>query len=127
MNLRRTVLRDLDGVVHFIPHSGVTTASNFTRGYSRVNLNVVVPYDADIDQAFEIIDRVGEVLASDPSFGPLITDPPRALRVEDLGAAGVSIKVMGETAPMEQWSVAGELRRRLIRSLGEAGITLKLG
>jgi len=31
VGLRRTVLRDLDGIVHSIPNSEITTASNFTK------------------------------------------------------------------------------------------------
>lgn len=34
INLRRTTLRDLDGTVHFVPHSQVEVASNWTKGFS---------------------------------------------------------------------------------------------
>ena len=41
ITLRRTVLRDLDGIVHSIPNGEITTASNYTKVYSRLNLDIV--------------------------------------------------------------------------------------
>ena len=122
INLRRTVLRDQDGAVHFIPHSQITTATNMTKGFSRINLSVHVPFDADIDHVFEVIDSVGRELADDPAFGPKVTTPPKALRVEDMKGGIIEVKVVGETEPMEQWEVMGELRRRLKRAFDAAGI-----
>jgi small conductance mechanosensitive channel len=113
INLRRTVLRDLDGVVHVIPHAEIKTTSNQTKGFSRVNLIVAVPYSADIDRAFEVINRAGEEMARDPEWGPRIREAPRALRVDRLAENSVEIRVLGVTEPMEQWPVKGELRRRL--------------
>jgi small conductance mechanosensitive channel len=116
VGLRRTVLRDLDGVVHYVPNGHIAVASNLTQEWSRVNLNVSVAYGEDIDRVFAIIDRVGRDLAADPQFAPLIISPPRALRVESMSDTGVAIKVLGDTQPVRQWEVTGELRRRLIRA-----------
>jgi small conductance mechanosensitive channel len=122
INLRRTVLRDQDGAVHFIPHSQITTATNMTKGFSRINLSVHVPFDSDIDKVFEVIDQTGQQLAQDPVFAAKITAPPKTLRVEDIKGGVIEVKVVGETAPMEQWEVMGELRRRLKRAFDAAGI-----
>jgi len=116
VGLRRTVLRDLDGVVHYVPNGAIAVASNLTQEWSRVNLNVSVAYGEDIDRVFAIIDRVGRELAADPQFAALIISPPRALRVESMSDTGVAIKVLGDTQPVSQWEVTGELRRRLIRA-----------
>jgi small conductance mechanosensitive channel len=122
MNLRRTVLRDQDGAVHFIPHSQITTATNLTKGFSRINLSVHVPYDTDIDKVFEIINSVGKELAEDEAFREKIEAAPHALRVEQTSGGSVEVSVRGDTAPMEQWAVAGEMRRRLIRAFDKEGI-----
>ena len=115
VGLRRTVLRDLDGVVHYVPNGAIAVASNLTQEWSRVNLNVSVAYGEDID-------RVGRELAADPQFAPLIISPPRALRVESMSETGVAIKVLGDTQPVSQWEVTGELRRRLIRAFLEENV-----
>ena len=41
-SLRRTTLRDLDGVVHTVPNGEIKVASNRTRTWARINQNVVV-------------------------------------------------------------------------------------
>jgi moderate conductance mechanosensitive channel len=122
INLRRTVLRDLDGIVHFIPHGEIKTTSNQTKGFSRVNLIVSVPYAADVDKVFEVINRVGEEMARDADWSPRIRQAPRALRIDRLADSTVEIRVLGETEPMEQWPVKGELRRRLRLAFDAAGI-----
>jgi len=65
VTLRKTVLRDLDGIVHHIPNGEIRVASNFTRHFARVNLNVSVAYGTDLDHAIGVINRVGKELAED--------------------------------------------------------------
>ena len=122
VGLRRTVLRDLDGVVHHVPNSQIAVASNLTQEWSRVNLNVSVAYGEDLDRVFEVINRVGRELAADPEFGPLILKAPQVLRVDAFGESGIAIKVLGDTEPIRQWEVMGELRKRLIRAFLEEGV-----
>jgi len=124
VNLRRTVLRDLDGAVHTIPNGEVRVASNLTRDWSRVNFNVHFAYGEDVDRVFALINRVGEEIAADPVFGPAILEAPKALRVDALGDTGIAVKVIGVTKPMKQWEVAGELRKRLQKAFEGEGIEL---
>ncbi len=122
VGLRRTILRDMDGTVHYVPHGEVRVVSNLTRDFSRVNIDVVISFREDVERVFRIIDAVGQELAADPRFKDMVISPPRALWVEDLGPSGVVIKVTGETEPMKKWEVAGELRRRLKEAFHEAGV-----
>lgn len=124
INLRRTVLRDLDGIVHIIPNGEIRVASNFTRGYSRVNLNVSVAYDTDLDQAIAVINRVGKEIAEDPQWAPHILTPPQVLRVDNLGDSGIDLKILGDTQPIKQWDVMGELRKRIKKAFDEEGIEI---
>jgi hypothetical protein len=127
VNLRRTVLRDLDGAVHSIPNSEVTKSSNLTRGWSRVNMNIGVAYGEDLDRVMGVIDRVGQELEKDPDFGPMILSAPHALRVDAFGESGIEIKILGETQPIRQWDVTGELRRRLKKAFDEEKIEIRGG
>lgn len=124
INFRRTVLRDLDGIVHVIPNGEIRVASNFTKEWSRVNLNISVAYDTDLDRAIAVINRVGQELASDPQWAAAILTPPRALRVDNLGDSGIEIKILGETKPIRQWDVMGELRLRLKKAFDAEGIEI---
>ena len=124
VNLRRTVLRDLDGIVHSVPNGEVRVASNFTRGWSRVNLNITVGFNEDLDQVRALLDRLGEELALDPEWGPLILEAPKVLRVDDFAESGMTLKILAMTKPMKQWDVAGELRRRIKMAFDANGIRI---
>lgn len=124
ISLRRTVIRDFNGVVHHIPHGEITTVSNLGLGYSRVNIDVPLAYRADLDKAIAVIDRVGEELAADPNFAERLISAPKFLRVEEFRDNAVVLKVVGDTKRLEQWAAGGELRRRLLRAFVEEGIPL---
>ncbi|MFC1870220.1 mechanosensitive ion channel domain-containing protein [Chloroflexota bacterium] len=124
VNLRRTVLRDLDGIVHSIPNGAVTTASNYTKDWSRVNLDVPVAYGEDLDHVIAVINKVGKELSEDEYFGPKIITAPKVLRVNNFGDSGIDIKTLGETKPLMQWEVTGELRKRIKKAFDDAGIEI---
>jgi small-conductance mechanosensitive channel len=124
VNLRRTVLRDLDGILHTIPNGEITTASNYTRDWARVNLDVPVAYGEDLDHVFAVINRVGKELAEDEYFKELIKTPPQVLRVQNFGDSGIDIRILGDVHPMKQWQVTGELRKRLKKAFDDEGIEI---
>jgi small conductance mechanosensitive channel len=113
VNLRRTLLRDLDGTVHSIPNGEIKVASNLTRSRSRVNFVISVSTSQDIERVFEVINRTGQQLADDPEWQRDILEAPKALGIEDLHDGQVEIRVLGDTLPIRQWDVSRELRKRL--------------
>ena len=113
INLRRTILRDLDGVVHFIPNGEITSTSNLTLRYSRVNLNIPVSYETNLDKAIKVLNRIGKKIANDKKFGEMIVKAPEVWGVEDFAESSIEIKFVGETKPIKQWDVARELRKRI--------------
>ncbi|MCK4368716.1 MAG: mechanosensitive ion channel [Dehalococcoidales bacterium] len=125
INIRRTLLRDLDGILHIVPNGEIKVASNYTMMWSRVHLNISVAYKEDLDRVMAVIRRVWEEMASEPDWEPhLISKTPWLLRVNEFGDSGIVIKVVGETKPMSQWNVMGELRRRIKRVFDEEGIEI---
>ena len=124
VNIMRTVMRDLDGIVHSIPSGEISTASNYTKEWSRVNIDIPVAYGEDLDHVTEVINRVGAELAEDDTFGPMIMAAPKVLRVNNFGASGIEIKVLGQTKPLMQWDVTGELRKRVKKAFDREGIEI---
>jgi small-conductance mechanosensitive channel len=123
-SLRRTTLRDLDGTVHNVPNGQIAVASNMTRLWARVNLDISVAYDTDIDRATEVINGVGRALVADPEWGPKLLEPPSVVRVNALADSAVTLKVLGQVRAAEQWAVGGELRKRILSEFGAAGIEI---
>lgn len=110
---RITVLRDQDGNVHYIPNGSIATATNMTMEYGKINLQVGVGYDSDLDKVKDVVNKVGIELAQDEEWEKFILEAPYFSRVSDFGDWALIIKIVGKVAPAKQWSVEGELRRRL--------------
>jgi moderate conductance mechanosensitive channel len=123
-SLRRTVLRDLDGTVHTVPNGEIAVASNLTRLWGRVNLDVQVAYETDLEQAVGVLNRLGAEMADDPEWGPRIIEAPTVLRVDELGESGITLKVLGMVQAAQQWAVAGELRLRILAAFAESKIEI---
>jgi moderate conductance mechanosensitive channel len=113
-SLRRTTLRDLDGVVHTVPNGEIAVASNLTRVWARINQDVTVAYGTDIDKATKVVDDVGKAMAADSQWKRRVLEAPRVDRVAALGEYGVTLKILGTVRAQDQWAAAGELRKRLL-------------
>ncbi len=123
-SLRRTTLRDLDGVVHTVPNGEVKVASNRTRVWARINQDVTVAYGTDIESATKVVNDVGMAMAADPEWRRRVMEPPHVERIEALGEYGITIKVLGLVRATEQWAASGELRKRLLAAFGTHGIEI---
>lgn len=124
ITIRMTTLRDMDGTVHHIAHGEIKRVANLTKRFSRVNLNVGIGYQSNLDQVIEVVNEVGKSLANDPLFKDNIITPPQFLRVDDFGDSAIVIKIVGDTVPIKQWEVTGELRKRLKLAFDRSGIEI---
>ena len=124
VNLRKTVLRDLDGIVHHVPNGEIKVASNYTRHFSRVNMDISVSYGTDLDQAIKVINRVCDEMAAEEDWAKVIINKPQVLRVNNLGNSGIDIKILGDVKPIEQWRVMGELRLRIKKAFDAEDIEI---
>jgi small-conductance mechanosensitive channel len=123
-SLRRTTLRDLDGIVHTVPNGEIHVASNRTRTWARINQNVMVAFGTDIDKAIEVVDGVGREMLNDPVWKRRILEPPRVERVESIDEMGITLKILGSVRASEQWAASGEFRKRLLAAFAANGIEI---
>ncbi|MBN1143639.1 MAG: mechanosensitive ion channel family protein [Bacteroidales bacterium] len=124
ISLRKTTLRNLDGTVHHIPHGEITKVSNLSKNFARVNLNIGVSYSANLEHVIEVINKTGIELANDSYYKSLIISAPAFLRVDDFADSSVVVKILGDTQPLKQWEVTGELRKRLKIAFDREGIEI---
>ena len=124
LTLRRTVLRDADGVVHHVPNGEIKVASNRTRVWRRINHDVVVAYGTDIEHAIEVFNAVGAALAADPAWAGKILETPVVDRVDQLGERGITLKILGRVRAGEMVAVNGELRKRILAAMAANGIQI---
>lgn len=124
ISLRMTTLRDLDGTVHHVPHGDIKKVSNLSKNFARVNLNIGVAYNTNLEHVIEVVNRTGNELAQDKQYKPLIIQPPQFLRVDDFADSAIVIKILGETKPLKRWEVTGEFRKRIKIAFDKEGIEI---
>jgi len=126
INLRITQLRDAEGRLITIPNGEVRIVANLSSNWSRADLNIPVTYQADVDQALELVRHVAHEMVMTQMWRERILDEPDILGVDNFGDRGFIIRVWIKTQPLKQWEVAREFRRRLKAAFDEAGILLSV-
>jgi len=124
ISLRKTTIRDINGTVHHIPHGEIKIVSNQSKDFARVNIDIGISYKSNLEKVIQVVNRTGEELAKDPYFKDLVISPPRFLRVNEFGDSAIIIKILGDTKPLRQWEVAGELRKWLKIAFDREGIEI---
>jgi small conductance mechanosensitive channel len=122
VSLRTTKLRDVEGVVWYVPNGGMARVGNKSQQWSRSVLDIPVSYDADIDRAQEVIKSAAREMANDERWRDVMLAEPEVWGIENLSLDSVSIRLVAKTAPLEQWRVGRELRARVKLALDAAGI-----
>ena len=124
INLRTTVLRSLDGVVHVFPNGTITTLSNVTREFSCHVFDIGVAYKEDTDRVVALLKEVGEDLRQDDTCGPEMLEPLEIFGVDKFADSAVVIKGKIKTMPSKQWMVGREFNRRVKKRFDEEGVEI---
>jgi small conductance mechanosensitive channel len=124
ITLRMTVLRDLEGNVHFLPNGQISSVCNKTHGWSRALFDIPVAYKEDVDRVMLLLLEVCKQVQMDPQFGPLILEDATMLGVDNLGDSAVNIKFYIKTKPLQQWAIKREILRRVKKQFDESQIEI---
>ena len=124
VNLRTTVLRDVDGTTHIIPNSAITVVTNATRDWSRAVLDVGVAYKEDTDRCEMVLREVGASMEQDAAFAKKLIGPFEYPGVEKLGETAVVLRMLVKTQAHDGPAVLRELRRRVKKAFDKAGIEI---
>lgn len=124
IGFRSTVLRDVDGNVHYFPNGLVQHVINKTMGYSMARFTIAVAPETDIDHAAQIINTIGLKLAKEDAWKDKILEAPHYVMMGDFSSTAVNLIVSGKTQPSDQWSVTAEMRQRILEGFEKAGILI---
>ncbi len=126
-NLRTTVLRDLEGVAHYIPNGEISVLSNRTQVWARALIDVAVHYKENTDRVIEVLEQVFDELMADENFKCFILERPQILGkggVDSLGDSSVSFKIICKVEPPNQWDISRQLRKRIKDKFDQVGIEI---
>ena len=126
LNLRLTQLRNEDGELISIPNSAISLVKNQTNSWSRVNMAINVPYDANLDRAIAIVEKIATDMSQSTQWQSAILEPPEMLGVDSFNDNSVTIRLLIRTQPSQQWAVGREFRRLLKQAFDIEGISMQL-
>ncbi len=124
LSIRSIKLRAVDGSLHIIPFSAVTSVTNQTRDFAFAVIDVNVDYREDTDHVAETLREIATEMRQDPRWRPVIRDDLDVMGVDRLGDSGVIMRVRLKTEPSQRWAVAREMNRRIKRRFDDLGIEI---
>ena len=124
VNMRTTVLRDLEGRVHFIPNGKITQVTNKTFEWARAVFDIDVAFEEDVDKVMGILLELAGEIAKDPRYSDHIIDEPVMQGVDRFGESAVTIKFMIKTKPDMMLIVKREMLRRIKNRFDQVGIKI---
>jgi small-conductance mechanosensitive channel len=113
LSIRTIRLRALDGAVHMIPFSAVTTVTNATRDYGYAVLDVTAGYNEEPDHISEVLRAVAEELRADPDWQAAFEGDIDIQGVDKFLDNAWVLRARIKTTPSKRLPVQREFNRRL--------------
>ena len=120
LSLRVTRVRALDGSLTMIPNGSIGPLVNYSKGWSRVVLDIEVDHREDVDRAMRVMLETAKRMKEDHPAD--IIEEPAMLGVDKLGVTGVTLRLLAKTAANRQADIGRELRRRVKLAFDQEGI-----
>jgi len=124
INLRTTVLRDLEGSVHIFPNGTITTLTNKTQQFSHYVFDIGVAYKEDTDRVVQVLQEIGDGMQQEEQWRDLMLDRLEVMGVDKFADSAVIIKMRIKTQPGQQWAVGREINRRIKKRFDAEGIEI---
>ncbi len=126
VGLRVTRLRDVNGTVWYVRNGEVLAVGNMSQNWARTVLDIPVAFSEDLTRVRALLADVAQQLWDDPEYRPDILEEPEVWGVERWDPDGVVVRVVLKTAPLQQWSVAREMRERIKDRFDHEGVEIPL-
>lgn len=121
IGIRTTILKDFTGDLHLIPNGSIKEVTNHSRNNIRFIVDVEIAYEEDIDHAIEVISETCKEFEAKYEEVP---QPIDIWGVNSLGNSGVTIRVVGFSIPMHQWSMERKLRKAIKEAMDRENIEI---
>ena len=124
VGIRITQVRDVNGTLWFVRNGEILRVGNMSQGWSRVIIDLAVPYESDVEAVQSRILSTATGLSTDAKWRSRVLEKPEIWGIESISAEAVVIRLVVKTRPSNKDDVARELRARLKRELDAMGVRL---
>ncbi|WP_405055329.1 mechanosensitive ion channel domain-containing protein [Acetobacter senegalensis] len=122
LSIRTLRVRSIDGDLHIIPFSSVTSIANTGRGFNQIIIKQVLDLGEDQKKVVHILAEVVKEMRTEDSFRHIIFSDYNDLGVDCSDSNGAVLVGSIRTAPMMKWKVQREFYRRLANRMAAAGV-----
>ena len=113
LTLRRTVVRDDEGIQHTIPNGEIRVVANLTRDWRQILLDVSVAEGENVERILRLLMGVAEEMRRHPELASALLEPPKVLGVERISPTQTDIRMQLKALAGRKDEVARELRRKI--------------
>ena len=124
ISIRTIRLRDVQGHLHVIPFSEVTTVTNITQDQDYHTFEIGVSYNEDVDDVIETLEKVGKDLQRDKDFKSKVNGEIEVFGLDKFDDSAIIIKGRIPTVHKQQWVVRREFNRRVKIAFDKNGIEI---
>ncbi|MDD3626045.1 MAG: mechanosensitive ion channel family protein [bacterium] len=124
INLRITKIRDLQGILHFIPNGEIRSVSNMTFHWSKSVVDIPVAYESDAGKVFNVLAKVAEEIMKRKDLKKLILEKPSITGIESFGDSSIGFRMLIKTKPKQQWEVSRQVRLAVKENFEKEGIEI---
>ncbi|WP_019630264.1 mechanosensitive ion channel family protein [Actinomadura atramentaria] len=124
VSLRVTRMRDVNGIVWYVPNGEIKHVGNESQNWGRAVLDIPVDIAEDVEKVKDLLQSTADELAATPTWDELILEKPSVWGVQSLAGDALTIRVVLKTAPGKQAPVARELRERVKVAFDRAGVSV---
>ncbi|WP_314147297.1 mechanosensitive ion channel family protein [uncultured Leifsonia sp.] len=124
VGIRVTQVRDVNGTLWFVRNGEILRVGNLSQGWSRVIVDLAVPYDADIEAVQTAMMEAATALATSPKWRSRILEKPELWGLESVSDEAMVIRIVLKTRTTAKDDVSRELRLRLKQAADQLGVKL---
>lgn len=124
VSIRVTHVRDVNGTLWYVRNGEVTRIGNMSQGWSRVIIDLGVPYEADLETLEAELLDTAVAMSKDPKWRSRILERPEMWGLESIVGETMIVRLVMRTRANAKDDVAEELRKRLKRAVEDLGLQL---
>jgi small-conductance mechanosensitive channel len=122
IELRTTQVRHPDGQLQIIRNGEVGSIVNYSKLYIYAAVDIPLAYETDLDQAYSILETVGQKLQS--NYPDIVIEPTQIEGIESLGKSLILVRTITKVKPGKHLYIQRLLRKQLKEAFDQAKIEL---
>ncbi|MBT5730270.1 MAG: mechanosensitive ion channel family protein [Microbacteriaceae bacterium] len=124
VGIRVTEIRDVSGTLWFVRNGEILRVGNHTQDWSRVILDLPVPYDSNIDEIQNLLLESAQTFAASRDWRRKVMEDPEVWGVQSLSAEAITLRLVIKVRAGEQWAAQRALYRALKETLDQRKVDI---